>query len=416
MRGTRGITTAKKENSLDRSICPRPFTVPMKIGFVVDRVSRQAGGLFQSVRRLAQSLGVMDGEVRAFGIKDADSVADLAEWQPVPVQTFPSQGLRAWGYSNQLLSALLVADLDVLLTHGLWKYSSLASQQWHRRSGRPYIVHPHGMLAKWALKNSKWKKRIAGMLYEDRHLRDAACLRALCDAEAQSIRDYGLRNPVCVIPNGIDLPDSQVVRHAPWSGGAADGKVLLHLGRLHPKKNLLALIDAWATIRRTTKSRDWLLVIAGWDEGGYKALLQRRARDLGIENNVHFSEPLFGEEKAAAYQKADAFVLPSLSEGLPMAVLEAWAFAKPVLITPECNLPEGFAANAAIQIGTASDSIRPGLFSLFEMSNAERIEMGARGRALAAERFAWPAIGEEMKRVCEWVIGGGPAPASVRFN
>lgn len=388
----------------------------MKIGFVVDRVSRRAGGLFESVRRLAQSLGVTGCEVRAFGIEDADTAADLAEWQPVPVQTFHSQGLRAWGYSNQLLSALLVADLDVLLTHGLWKYSSLASQQWHRRTGRPYIVHSHGMLEKWALKNSKWKKRIAALLYEDRHLRDATCLRALCDAEAQSIRDYGLRNPVCVIPNGIDVVDAQVARSVPWSGGAVDGKVLLHLGRLHPKKNLLALIDAWATIKRDAKSRDWLLMIAGWDEGGYKALLRRRARDLGIEDNVHFSKAIFGEEKAAAYQTADAFVLPSLSEGLPMVVLEAWAYGKPVLMTPECNLPEGFAANAALRIGTTSDAIATGLRKLFAMSDAERIEMGARGRTLAAERFAWPAIGEEMKRVCEWVIGGGPVPASVRFN
>jgi poly(glycerol-phosphate) alpha-glucosyltransferase len=272
------------------------------------------------------------------------------------------------------------------------------------------------MLEKWALNNSKWKKRIAAILYEDRHLREAACLRALCDAEAQSIRDYGLGNPVCVIPNGIDLPDSPVARRAPWSGGAVRENVLLYLGRLHPKKNLGALIDAWATIRRDAKSRDWSLVIAGWDEGGYKAMLRRQAKDLGIESNVHFSGPLVGEEKAAAYQNADAFVLPSLSEGLPMVVLEAWAFAKPVLMTPECNLPEGFAANAARQIGTTSETIVPGLRSILEMSDAERIGMGGRGRELVAQRFAWPAIGEEMRRVCQWVMNGGPAPASVRFN
>jgi poly(glycerol-phosphate) alpha-glucosyltransferase len=272
------------------------------------------------------------------------------------------------------------------------------------------------MLEKWALNNSKWKKRIAAILYEDRHLRQAACLRALCDAEAQSIRDYGLGNPVCVIPNGIDLPDSPVARSAPWSGETVREKVLLYLGRLHPKKNLRALIDAWATIRRDAKSRDWSLVIAGWDEGGYKAMLRRQAQDLGIESNVHFSGPLVGEEKAAAYQNADAFVLPSLSEGLPMVVLEAWAFAKPVLMTPECNLPEGFATNAARQIGTTSETIAPGLRSILEMSDAERIGMGGRGRELVAQRFAWPAIAEEMRRVCQWVMNGGPAPASVRFN
>jgi hypothetical protein len=87
-----------------------------------------------------------------------------------------------------------------------------------------------------------------------------------------------------------------------------------------------------------------------------------------------------------------------------------------VLMTPECNLPEGFAANAARQIGTTSETIVPGLRSILEMSDAERIGMGGRGRELVAQRFAWPAIGEEMRRVCQWVMNGGPAPASVRFN
>src|SRR5947208_8295710 len=111
------------------------------------------------------------------------------------------------GYSSQLVAALITAELDILSTHGLWKYCSVASNAWHRRTGRPYIVHPHGMLERWALQNSKWKKRIAALLYEDRHLRGAACLRALSEAEAQSIRAYGLRNPVCIIPNGVDLPE-----------------------------------------------------------------------------------------------------------------------------------------------------------------------------------------------------------------
>ena len=102
---------------------------------------------------------------------------------------------------------MLNADLDVLSVHGLWKYCSVGSQRWHRRTGRPYVVHPHGMLEPWALRNAMWKKRVAALLYENQHLHGAACLRALSEAEAESIRSYGLRNPICVIPNGVDLPD-----------------------------------------------------------------------------------------------------------------------------------------------------------------------------------------------------------------
>src|SRR6516162_2377977 len=178
----------------------------MKVGFLVSSVSREAGGLFQSVRGLARAIACTNASVRVFGIRDEQSAVDLQEWRPLSVATFRPR-LRAWGYSNQLVPAMVDADLDILSVHGLWKYCSVASRQWHRRTGRPYIVHPEGMLESWALQNARWKKRFAALLYEDRHLRGAACLRALCEAEAQSIRVYGMRNPVCVIPNGVDLPD-----------------------------------------------------------------------------------------------------------------------------------------------------------------------------------------------------------------
>ena len=178
----------------------------MKVGFLVSSVSREAGGLFQSVRGLAKAVASTNADVRVFGIRDEQSAVDLQEWQPLSVQTFRPR-LRWWGYSNQLVPAVLDADLDVLSVHGLWKYCSVGSQRWHRQTGRPYIVHPHGMLEPWAVGNAHWKKRIAAALYEDQHLGAATCLRALSEAEARSIHSYGLRNPICVIPNGIDLPE-----------------------------------------------------------------------------------------------------------------------------------------------------------------------------------------------------------------
>jgi glycosyltransferase involved in cell wall biosynthesis len=393
----------------------------MKVGFLVSSVSREAGGLFQSVRGLAKAVASANMAASVFGISDKKSAVDSLAWQPLSVYTFQPR-FRAWGYSNQLLPALLRADLDILSTHGLWKYCSVASHQWHRRSGRPYIVHPHGMLERWALQNAKWKKQIAALLYENTHLRDAACLRALCEAEAQSIRVYGMRNPVCVIPNGVDLPD--LVESSAFKAGNSvlqkfvqGRKTLLYLGRLHPKKNVANLVRAW---KQTLNSHpltpeNWVLAIAGWDQGGYESELKKLSSDYGLPASVSFLGPLFGQEKEAAYRVCDAFILPSLSEGLPMTVLEAWAHAKPVLMTPECNLPEGFAAGAASQIGTSPEEIAAGLKQLIEMSDDDRRAMGDRGRTLVATKFSWPHIGEEMRSVFEWVLGGGPTPQSVRL-
>jgi poly(glycerol-phosphate) alpha-glucosyltransferase len=380
----------------------------MKVGFLVSSVSREAGGLFQSVRGLAKAVASTNADVRVFGIRDEQSAVDLQEWRPLSVQTFRPR-VRVWGYSNQLIPAMLDANLDILSVHGLWKYCSVGSQRWHRRTGRPYVVHPHGMLDGWALRNSRWKKRIAAALYENQHLRGAACMRALSEAGVRSIRSYGLRNPICVIPNGVDLPD---LSEANGKSQSKTRRTLLYLGRLHRKKNLANLIRAWtrAFNSQSPNSDSWLLTIAGWDQGGYESELKR----IAAGSSVVFLGPQFGAAKNQCYRTCDAFILPSLSEGLPMTVLEAWAHAKPVLMTPECNVPEGFEANAALRIGSSTNEIVAGLKQLVEMSDDDRTSMGTRGRTLVATTFSWPRIGEQMRAVYEWVLGA-EMPNTVRL-
>ena len=382
----------------------------MRVGFLVSSVSRKAGGLFQSVRGLAKAIASTNADVQVFGIRDEQSAVDLQEWQPLSVQAFRPR-VRLWGYSNELVPAMLNADLDILSVHGLWKYCSVGSHRWHRHTGRPYVVHPHGMLEPWAVRNAMWKKRVAALLYENQHLRGAACLRALSEAEAQSIRSYGLTNPICVIPNGVDLPKPN---ESNPETRAVNKKTLLYLGRLHPKKNIANLIRAWDETFKSHRGSgdDWVLAIAGWDQGGYESELKRIATGA----SVVFLGPQFGADKSKCYRDCDAFILPSLSEGLPMAVLEAWSYAKPVLMTADCNLPEGFEANAALRIGTTPEEIAAGLRVLREMSDNDRTQMGNRGRALVATSFSWSQIGKQMRAVYEWLLSGGAAPESVRLQ
>jgi len=192
-----------------------------------------------------------------------------------------------------------------------------------------------------------------------------------------------------------------------------DRKTLLYLGRLHPKKNVANLIHAWNRMFKSQacKSDAWVLAIAGWDQGGHESELKR----IAAVSSIVFLGPQFGADKSECYRTCDAFILPSLSEGLPMTVLEAWAYAKPVLMTPECNLPEGFAANAALRIGTTPEEIAAGLRSIIEMSDNDRRAMGARGRDLVATKFSWPRVGEQMSTVYEWVVLGGEMPNIVQL-
>jgi len=290
------------------------------------------------------------------------------------------------------------------------------------------MVSTHGMLDPWAVRNSHWKKLLAGSLYQDSILRHSSCLRALCESEAKSIRAYGLKNPICIIPNGIDIPTTSRDQAGPlarsqdvgcsdpprWSGQVPpERKVLLYLGRLHPKKGLPNLLCAWDAVRKrkTPGAKEWSLVIAGWDQDGHERALKAQARDL--VDSVHFIGPQFDAAKAAAYSHAEAFVLPSYSEGLPMVILEAWAYGLPVLVTAECNLPEGFAAGAALRVKPDREDLVRGLEDLFSMTESDRQTMGARGLALVKERFTWSNIGTDMRAVYEWILGGGTRPNCV---
>jgi poly(glycerol-phosphate) alpha-glucosyltransferase len=276
------------------------------------------------------------------------------------------------------------------------------------------MITANGMLEPWALRNARMQKKIVGALYERRSLAGAACIQVNSQAELISVRGFGLKNPICVVPNGVDISPARERSKPEWRAKLPPhAEVLFYLGRLHPKKNLSALLRAWHHTSDVASAKQWYLVIAGWEQLGYAAELKQLAAQLSIER-VLFPGPQFGDQKIASFQAASAVVLPSLSEGLPMAVLEAWGAAKPVLMTAECNLPEGFSASAALRIDSDVDGIIDGLNKLFAMSATERETMGQRGLALAQTNFSWSAVARQLREVYMWMTRGGNPPECVR--
>jgi poly(glycerol-phosphate) alpha-glucosyltransferase len=387
----------------------------VRIGLLTASASRRAAGVWGSVAQLGKALAAHGLDVEIFGLADRCSGADCAGWDGPPLRLHDVFGSPAFGYAPRLARSLHGRGPSLLHANGLWMYPSLASFRWSRRARRPYLIAPHGMLDPWAVANSAWKKRLVGWWFENAHLAGAACLHALTAAEARALRSYGLRNPICVLPNGVDPPEDEPRPHPDWAAETGGRRVLLFLGRLHPKKGLLDLIRAWAEVQadRPAAAEDWMLVIAGWDQGGHAATLRRLIEELGAADTVRLVGPQFGDQRSASFTFADAFALPSLSEGLPVAVLEAWSYGLPVLMTEACNLPEGFAAGAALPIGPGRAGIAAGLRRLLALSDAERRAIGERGRALVRARFSWPSVGERMATVYAWVLGGGAPPACV---
>lgn len=389
----------------------------LSLAIVTGSVSRLAGGLYNSVRRSALSLHKAHTDISVMGYTDEYAVQDIGSWSPIVPLAARHYGGSSIRYAPAISRALRQARFDVVHQHGIWHTTSAQVSAWRQRTGGKVMISPRGMLDPWALRNSRWKKKTVEILFERSNLRGASCIHALSRSEAEAIRSYGLANPIAIIPNGIDLPDCPTGDVLlPKCRPAAERRVLLFLGRLHPKKGIEELIEAWSILRSDAPSvaASWRVVIAGWDDGGHEPRLRELVTKKGLHNDILFLGPLYGEAKDAVLRQADSFILPSHSEGLPMSVLEAWAYRLPVFITDACNLPEAFAEAAAIRIETEPAAIAARLSE--NLMRPDLADYGTSGRHLVEERFDWDEIARRHIQVYRWMLDGGKPPPCVEVE
>lgn len=386
----------------------------MKVAFLTASTSRSAGGLFSTITSYTKALKAIGCDVCVVGFDDVFSIDDRCAFGEVEVFNYSVTRLpflSTLGYSTDLMGILERINPDILHLQGLWMYHSWAALKYRKRHPLvKVIVEPHGMLDPWALKNSSWKKRIVGSLFEYENLRKADLFHALCESEKDSIAKFGLCNSVAVIPNGIDLPQPKILSEKQSKGGT-----LIYIGRIHPKKGLKHLIEGIAIIKGNTPSllEGWQVKIAGWNQLGHQEYLKNLAHQLNVTDIVQFIGPVFGEHKDKLLSEADAFILPSYSEGLPMSVLEAWAYKLPVLMTDYCNLPEGFKAGVALRIEPDGKSIADGLSKILCLEPSTAKEMGERAYSLVMDKFTWARIAERTMEVYRGLIDGGEKPGFV---
>ncbi len=383
-----------------------------------------SGGLHTGASGIARILCDLAGALARAGDRVGVFTTSCAGRAPAAGLLDPAVALRAepglWlgrlAASPRLRRALEeeARVCDVVHNHSLWMLPNHYASAAARRHGKPAVFTAYGYLEPWALARSRWKKRIAGAWFQDADLRAAACLHVNAPGEIAALRAYGLRGPVAVVPNGV-TPGAFDPR--PGDPALADlvpavrgRRVALFLGRLHPKKGLAHLVRAWSRCARD--HGDWLLVIAGPDDGD-EARIRALAGALGPPGSVAFAGALHGDARRAAYAGAECFVLPSFSEGFSQAVLEAMASRLPVLLTPGCHFPEAAAAGAAVVVEPTEEAAERGLRGLLGRTEAERRAMGARGRALVERRYAWSVVAESMRALYAWTAGGGAAPGFV---
>jgi glycosyltransferase involved in cell wall biosynthesis len=258
-----------------------------------------------------------------------------------------------------------------------------------RALGLPVVISPRGMLEPWALAYHAWKKRLAWWLYQRRDLRGVTAFHATAEMEAESIRRLGFRQPIIVLPNGVAMPAPTEHRRSVAEPATREA---LFLSRIHPKKGIDLLIEAWARLRPA----GWRLTIAGNDEAGHAAVVERRIREAGLGEAVRYVGPAYGADKERLFRAAHLFVLPSHSENFGIVVAEALAYGMPVLTTTGTPWAELVSRHCGWHVAPTTDAIADALRQAVTLSVAELTAMGAAGRQLVVERYQWDAIARQF--------------------
>ncbi|MBE9129855.1 glycosyltransferase [Coleofasciculus sp. LEGE 07081] len=355
-----------------------------RIAIVTHYLGSAGGGVTSLVQNIYPYL-TNQYEVSIFGLCDSGF---KYSW-PVKIKW------GRFGYDSRLGSNLLEWGPDLIHLHGLFTFVSNAAFSAASTANVPLVVSPHGMLDPWALNNSRLKKRIFFALIERKVFRCASARHVLNVAEEYALSQVTTVNSrVWVIPNGVS--EQTVVSKS--NEVAADQRFkLLFLGRLHPKKGLSELITSLAILKQRHSNflRKFEVNLVGWGDDSYIKKLELQVSALELSDCVYFRGAAFDEEKASYFASANAFILPSFSEGLPMAVLEAWSYGLPVLMTPECNLPEGFESKAAIRVQTNPESLANSIAAMLETPRDELRAMGQRGLELVRSKFSWDSVAKQ---------------------
>ncbi len=398
-----------------------PRVVPakkLKVVFSLPSVSRLYTGVYEVSRNLALELSKsdLDVDVDVHGLIDAYTESDLGSWIPVVPNVHRILGPQSIGYSRTYFDSLVASNASVGHIHALWSYTSYVLYRWSHKTHKSYLLSANGYLDPWALGNSRFKKNIAFQLGFRSVLSNAGCIQVNSSLELDSVRSLGLNNPMCLISNGVDLPDLDLQQDAPWPSSIQGRKVLLFLGRIDNKKGVKLLLQAWKSLVEKGETKEWHLVLVGFsnDDSKYEVSVKAFVATNRLKGHVTCLNGKYGKDMEACYRNCDAFILPSSSEGASIAVLNAWAFSKPVIATDECGFPDAAVSGCAVRIEATRNSVEYGILSCLEMSEDERSTMGHNGLQLVAQKYSWPVIAKEVFKVYQWIISkDAPPPDSL---
>jgi glycosyltransferase involved in cell wall biosynthesis len=286
---------------------------------------------------------------------------------------------------------------SIAMIHGMWRFPRWYAAYSCRKSGVPYIIYTHGMTTKWSIKQKKLAKIPIFYLIEKNNFNHAALILVNNDEEIEILRSLGVNADIRVFKSAIskeDFPNSMI--NSNKHKNTVEMRQLLYLSRIHKKKGLDVLLKAMTNL--VSIYPEISLTIAGpvEDRNYYKEICNYCNRK-GLSRYINFIGQVEGDKKRDCFLQSDIFILPSIDEGSPVAVLEAMGYGLPVVITPGCRMPE-VEGKMGFVVDQDPEAIAKAISAL--INDAERAkEMGAFGRGYVLEQFSWDKRIKELSEI-----------------
>lgn len=293
-------------------------------------------------------------------------------------------------------------------SHGIWTPACHAVAAACEEAGVPLVISVRGMLETVARSSKAAKKRLAWLAYQRNDLVRCTAIHATSEAELDSIRRCGLRQPVIVLPNGVAMPPSLPSRPA----SPPPIRTALFLSRIHPIKGLPLLIEAWHRVRPA----GWRLAIAGNDDGGHRAEVAAMIERFGLNDVVSLGDAVAETDKWRHYAAADLSILPTRSESFGLAIAEAMVAGLPVITTHGApwQILETHGIGWWVPVGV--EPLARALATATTMPAAELAAMGRGAAELARREFDWRSIADRFWHAYDWLLDGGQRPGFVHLS
>ena len=386
------------------------FNFIMHVIQTIAGLGENAGGPSRTVTALAGHLSTIVGTVSLLTISRPGEGRICPSCGNVSLKVVEEQSgiSRYWQSSaRKELAALLRGDSRAIVhDHGVWlPFNHAVAAVCKRRAGAVRLVSPRGMLEPWALGFGSLKKRLALLAYQSADLKSASGFHATSNGEAENIRRLGFDQPIAVIPNAVNAPSALPIK----SLARGQTKQALFLSRIHPKKGLFDLINAWNLVRPA----NWRLSIVGGSEAGHREELEQLICSLGLEECIRVASQVSEEDKWSVYAESDLFILPSYSENFGVVIAEAMLMGLPVITTKGTPWSVIDEAGCGWYIDTGVVALKAALEEAFRAPIDQLEAMGARGKQVVTDRFDWSRIAQQMAEFYSWMIQGGTRPQCV---